>query len=310
MKKILVVEDNNVTRKNVVELFSFEKEWKNYKIDGAKNRLEAMNYLDSNKRGLELILLDLGIPTIQEGLDILKRIQKEFISTRILVVSCHTDRDTLSSVAPLGTHGFIAKPIDDFEELLVRSKIAIKESKYNRETRIRTKKSFTQLLVAINQLTPSERAEIALEIIKMISDESRQQIKEKINKMILFDRGQKSDIADPLDLDFDSPDIIEMCKYKYGSAYIDHPYGTSPALRYFEEGKFVSKVLDPNHPAIQKYQERRDNDPKILEQRDIKRRSELKKQISESLQSKEDAVEVLKVIFSKYPDIFREPNLF
>lgn len=311
-EKILIVEDDSIERFGLLDSFSSEFPREKYQIDSAANGQQAWNYLDKQKRGLELIVLDLAIPA-PDGYQILERIESDPISTRVLVVSCHSQRHNVEKVIGLGIHGFIEKPVDDLDTVIEQTKKILTEPKFNRFTRKARKITPRQILKSINQLSANDRLEIVREIIDLLSIKKQTLLGEYVKELKLqaqFDR--PSPDFDPLDLDFDDPntlkrpDIIDICKYKYGTASLDLT-NPKPVLKYKKGSQSRSKVLDPDHPAVIKYLQKNNLPP--LPTKEEKKKDETGHKIKNLIDSEEKALEVLQAILAKYPEILQRLDL-
>jgi len=128
MKKILLVDDFEELLNSNVLLLSRKKEWKDFQIDSAKNKQEAINYLENNKDGLELIILDLAIPTREEALEVLMKIKEERFPTRILIITGWIDSSIMAKLSPFQIQDILLKSTG-CDELSARAKIAISQPK-------------------------------------------------------------------------------------------------------------------------------------------------------------------------------------
>lgn len=119
---ILIVEDNPV---NAVVL---EHVLKNggYQTVVARNAKDALASL-SNTKDVQLIITDLGMPDM-DGLEFIANLKGTMAFTHlpIIVVSAHSDVETVSRVRDLECNRFLVKPIDK-NQLLKQVKLLLQE---------------------------------------------------------------------------------------------------------------------------------------------------------------------------------------
>lgn len=112
MTKILVIEDENSIREDILEILNID----GYTALGAENgdvgvRM-AQEYLP------DLILCDLMMPSIS-GLEVLKTIRSEptLANTCFAILSANTDKETIAQCLDCGANYYLIKPIG-LQELL------------------------------------------------------------------------------------------------------------------------------------------------------------------------------------------------
>ena len=119
--KILVVDDEVNIRRLLKETLEDE----GYVAYEAENGLKALELME--KENFDLLLLDLRMPKL-DGIDLLKKIKKEFEDIPVIIVTGHgTIRDAVLSTR-LGVYEFIEKPID-LQNLLLVIKNCLREKK-------------------------------------------------------------------------------------------------------------------------------------------------------------------------------------
>ena len=112
--KALIVEDELLARLGMRSLI----DWTSMGIDlleDACNGREALERIE--REAPELILLDLNIPEIN-GLDLLQIIKERHLSSKVIVVSCYEDFDTVKKAMKLGAVDYIRKFGLSKEELI------------------------------------------------------------------------------------------------------------------------------------------------------------------------------------------------
>jgi CheY-like chemotaxis protein len=104
MKKILIVEDETVLRDVYVTLFNLEK----FKVHVAVNGQEALKLLPKVKP--DIILLDVLMPGMG-GLEFLQaaHLQKNYPSTKVLMLTNLSDTKTLQQMSDLGASKYVLK---------------------------------------------------------------------------------------------------------------------------------------------------------------------------------------------------------
>jgi two-component system response regulator MprA len=106
MSKILIVEDDTITRRNISALLSDE----GYDVDQAGDGVQALEILAG--RPFDLVLSDIVMPRM-DGLKLLQQLQFMAPQMPVMIMTSYVS-DSLSSV-PAGAAEFIRKPfvLDD-----------------------------------------------------------------------------------------------------------------------------------------------------------------------------------------------------
>ncbi|MGH7825318.1 MAG: response regulator [Candidatus Binatia bacterium] len=103
-EKILVVEDEPLTRSNISELLRN----KGYEVTEAKDGAEAAELLGD--QGFDLVIADFVIPKIH-GLDLVDLIRSRWPSLRIMIISGYLSASARKVILE-GYADFIQKPVD------------------------------------------------------------------------------------------------------------------------------------------------------------------------------------------------------
>jgi len=105
MKKILYVEDDEVTRNLVVKILC-----EVYEIDTAENAAKALIKIKENF--YHLFLLDINLGGGETGIDIMKHIRgySLYKSTPIIAITAYTNLGTKETFFSMGFSHFISKP--------------------------------------------------------------------------------------------------------------------------------------------------------------------------------------------------------
>ena len=106
MKKILIVEDNELNMK----LFNDILEYQNYKTEKATDGLDAYQKIKNNL--YDLIILDIQLPKL-DGFSLLKKLKNENILMPPIIISsaCAMDSDKLKA-KEYQIDTYLTKPID------------------------------------------------------------------------------------------------------------------------------------------------------------------------------------------------------
>ena len=112
MKKILVVEDDDVVRKNLSTFLARA----GYDADQAGDGVEALEKL--NAGGYDLVLSDIVMPRM-DGLALIERVCSAWPDTRIIAMTAYFQSDSDGRFSAAGAHDFIGKPIM-FDDLLAK----------------------------------------------------------------------------------------------------------------------------------------------------------------------------------------------
>ncbi len=106
MKKILIVEDNELNMK----LFNDILEYQNYKTEKATDGLEAYQKIKNNK--FDLIILDIQLPKL-DGFSLLEKLKNEKIILPPIIIAsaCAMDSDKLKA-KKYSIDTYLTKPID------------------------------------------------------------------------------------------------------------------------------------------------------------------------------------------------------
>lgn len=106
MKKILLVEDNQVNRELVRDMLGGE-----FEVFEAENGLEALHMLP--KTSPDLVLLDIQMPVL-DGMSAIKqlRLRPQYASLPVLALTAYAMVGDKERVMAAGFSGYLTKPID------------------------------------------------------------------------------------------------------------------------------------------------------------------------------------------------------
>ncbi|BDG60335.1 response regulator [Caldinitratiruptor microaerophilus] len=105
MKRILVVDDSNMTRKMVISILSRE----GYQVDSAGNGLEALERL--YQTAYDLVITDINMPQM-DGLEFLRQVRQESQYGRlpVLVLSSNSSPEEVQRTLRAGASLYLIKP--------------------------------------------------------------------------------------------------------------------------------------------------------------------------------------------------------
>ena len=104
MIKILIVDDQNFTRKALQSILEVEVDFE--LVGEATNGLEAFEYLEQTK--VDVTIVDLEMPEM-DGLTLIKILGERFPGTKVIVLSSHSDEDNINAAVEAGARGYLLK---------------------------------------------------------------------------------------------------------------------------------------------------------------------------------------------------------
>lgn len=122
--KILIVDDHPILRKGLIEIL--HEHFPDLSCMEASNAAEALSQLRNGT--MDLILLDISLPGIN-GLEILKQIRSEHISTPVLILSVQPEDQYAIRVLKAGASGYLKKDSAP-EELINAVNMLLRGKKY------------------------------------------------------------------------------------------------------------------------------------------------------------------------------------
>jgi len=122
--KIFIIDDHPMV---VAGLNSLLGQLENIEVAGAvSNAFDAIPFLKKNK--IDVILLDINLPDIS-GIDLCKKIHKEFPEIKILGISTFSERSYISRMIENGASGYLIKSASA-EEIAEAIDTVLKEKMY------------------------------------------------------------------------------------------------------------------------------------------------------------------------------------
>lgn len=104
MKTILIIEDDNVSRRFLGEMLKN----RNIKVEFAKNGQETMEFFSSNPVP-DLVLMDLRLPDVN-GIDLTERLLRIYPTLTVIAQTAYVDAKTQNRCEAIGMKGFLPKP--------------------------------------------------------------------------------------------------------------------------------------------------------------------------------------------------------
>lgn len=123
MGKILIVEDE----KKISRILKLQLERQNHEITIIENGIDALNEIDKKRDFYDLMLLDLGLPSM-EGNEVCKNVRK-ISKVPIIVVSAKNNVEEKVDLLKSGAIDYVTKPFD-FLELEERIDINLEKKKF------------------------------------------------------------------------------------------------------------------------------------------------------------------------------------
>lgn len=105
---IMIVDDSISIRKQVKAIL----EQANYEVREAGSQIGMLNLLDQYGSPVKLVLMDL-ILTSENGFDLINVLRNTdgFSKTPVIILTEHSDRDTVKTAKLLGVNGYLVKPL-------------------------------------------------------------------------------------------------------------------------------------------------------------------------------------------------------
>jgi two-component system sensor histidine kinase/response regulator len=162
MTKILVIEDEDSVRENIIEILGFE----GFEVMGAENGQVGLQCAQRSRP--DLILCDVAMPEL-DGYSVLAEIRQlpGMASTPFIFLTARTDRSFMRHGMELGADDYLTKPFSTAELVaaimarLERQQATVQES----EVRLEETKRELVRMVSHELRTPLNSIEMALDII-------------------------------------------------------------------------------------------------------------------------------------------------
>ena len=122
--RVGIIDDHTLFRQGLIELIKRDSEI--HIVFDSGNGKSVLETLKENP--VDVLLLDINMPEIS-GLKLLPLLKKHFVNIKILMLSQHSDRQTISYVMRKGANGFLPKTAH-FSEIIAAIKTVHDEGLY------------------------------------------------------------------------------------------------------------------------------------------------------------------------------------
>ncbi len=118
LKKIVLVEDNKVERRNVETILSTMDDCE--LVQSFPNGLEAWEYLKENN--VDIVITDMQMPKMS-GMELIKEIRRINLNAEIIIISGYNDFEMARKVVGLDVVEFVMKPVldDEFSQAVYKA---------------------------------------------------------------------------------------------------------------------------------------------------------------------------------------------
>jgi DNA-binding NarL/FixJ family response regulator len=206
MIRILVVDDHNIFQQGIVSLLASNKEFE--VVAEAATGSEAIKFAETLKP--DIVILDMVLPDIN-GIEIAKNIKSLGITTEIVFLTMHKEKNILEMAKDLGVKGYLLKD-DAFEDLQYAIKAVHRGEEYISSS-FKKKTVYSSLpLVDQSIITPRER-EIVILIAKGLTSKD---IARKLCRSVKTIETHRSNIMEKLEL----KNIADIVRYAFTSGLI------------------------------------------------------------------------------------------
>ncbi len=120
--RILIVDDEPLTRKSLYEILKFE----GYRVDTAKDGQEALDIIE--KQMPSVVITDLKMPGDIDGLTLLREIHSRDKDTAVVLITGYGSIENAVEAMKAGAFDYVTKPIVDSEIKLVIQRIIQQQS--------------------------------------------------------------------------------------------------------------------------------------------------------------------------------------
>lgn len=163
MNKIFLIDDQEMFYDIFKKIFEGQK----YQISYSKTGKDALKKLEKEKYAL--ILLDIQLPDLN-GLELLKKIQKNNIDSEVIIITGYADIDDAVRAIKMGAYDYIEKPFDN-QKLELTIKKAV--SSYNlKQEVLKLKKQIDETLNLKEKMGESKQIKNVFRQIDLISQKN------------------------------------------------------------------------------------------------------------------------------------------
>ncbi len=160
--KVLLVDDHQIIIDGLKSLLKNTDEF--ILVGEAKNGREALSVL--KLIDVDVVLMDIDMP-IMNGIDALKEISKNYLKTRVIILSMHQEAGMIKSLINIGAHGYLIKSCSQDELFNAIKKVSSGQSYFSHEVTLSLIKPTDQVeLIPQHELLTDRETEI----IKLIAE--------------------------------------------------------------------------------------------------------------------------------------------
>lgn len=127
MPKILIIDDE----REICESIKMILEYEDYEVDYSTSAREGTNKLKEDE--YDALLLDIQMPEMT-GFEVLKWIQDNGISIKVIMISAHSSLENAIKATKLGAFDFVEKPIDR-DKILISVRNAVEQASLLKENK-------------------------------------------------------------------------------------------------------------------------------------------------------------------------------
>jgi two-component system, response regulator PdtaR len=111
MKNILLVEDEAI----VAMITGKMLEYMGYEVvDILKSSEEVLNFY-STPKSVDLILMDVKLKGNMDGIELVKKLRNDNISTHVIFITGNSDLKTMESIYQINNSSYLIKPVTEIE---------------------------------------------------------------------------------------------------------------------------------------------------------------------------------------------------
>lgn len=136
MASILIVDDERSIRNSLKDILEHE----DYSIETAESGHQALEIL--KQKSIDLVLSDIKMPQM-DGVELLEKMQKDFPSVPVVMISGHGDIETAVECIKKGAFDFLQKPLD-LNRILVTVRNALDKTNLVTENKNLRKKIYSK----------------------------------------------------------------------------------------------------------------------------------------------------------------------
>ncbi len=104
---ILIADDHSIVREGLKQLLELEEDFE--VVGQASNGVETIEKVRELKP--DVLLLDINMP-LMNGIEALKKLKKDEIDTKVIILTIHEDREYLLETMEIGASGYVLKDSD------------------------------------------------------------------------------------------------------------------------------------------------------------------------------------------------------